>query len=259
MEASSPSCTRWPNSRSASDPGVSRVGLRWENTLLDQVESDRFFSRFERDANVSRVGGGGKDGGTTSASLAMATGGSDDERCKCSNSVSIAVTRVSSMYKLGSAFTGPECTHSVLFTRSNARSGVVPFVSGAAITIWDGLSALGDIWMGKVVDALSSKVGWMRKYLPESLSQSRFEASFCWAREMASAWRRELSVRFRRWVTAMEEDWSRAIISARAGKMVARRGEVAVGMNRVVLQMGIVGVGWRGWVLSVVLGLVHLS
>lgn len=49
----------------------------------------------------------------------------------------------------------------------------------------------------------------------------------------------------------MVEDWSRAISSAREGKIVARRGEVGVGVQRVVLQMGIVGVGCCGCVLVV--------
>ena len=57
--------------------------------------------------------------------------------------------------------------------------------------------------------------------------------------------------RGRRWVAAMVEDWSRAISSARHGKMVASRGEVGVGVQRVVLQMGIVGVGCCGCVLVV--------
>ena len=49
----------------------------------------------------------------------------------------------------------------------------------------------------------------------------------------------------------MVEDWSTAISSARDGKMVASRGEVAVGVQMVVLQMGIVGVGCCGCVLVV--------
>ena len=55
--------------------------------------------------------------------------------------------------------------------------------------------------------------------------------------------------RGRRCVAAMVEDWSRAISSARDGKMVASRGEVGVGAQRVVLQMGIVGAGCCGCVL----------
>ena len=47
----------------------------------------------------------------------------------------------------------------------------------------------------------------------------------------------------------MVEDWSSAINSAREGKMVARRGDVAVGVQRAVLQMGIVGAGCCGCVL----------
>lgn len=54
---------------------------------------------------------------------------------------------------------GPEWMTSVFEGRSSARSGVAPFVSGAAIVILSGLRALGVISMGKVVDALSSKVG----------------------------------------------------------------------------------------------------
>ena len=57
--------------------------------------------------------------------------------------------------------------------------------------------------------------------------------------------------RGRRWETAIEEDWSRAISSARVGKIVAMRGEVGVGVERLVWQIWIVGVGWRGCVLVV--------
>lgn len=60
---------------------------------------------------------------------------------------------------------------------------------------------------------------------------------------MASDWRSKLVCRSRRWATAIEEDWSSAISSASLGKMVATRGEVAVGVKRLVWQIWIVGAG----------------
>ena len=69
------------------------------------------------------------------------------------------MTSVSSTYKLGSAFTGPAYTLNVLLARSSASSGVPPPVSGAATMILSGFRALGVMEMGKVVLALSSRVG----------------------------------------------------------------------------------------------------
>ena len=115
---------------------------------------------------VRSPGGGGKDGGVMTvgfcAVAAIVGAVVDEERCRCSKSTSIAVMRVSSTYRLGSAFIGPAYTLNFLLARSSTSSGVAPPVSGAAMTIFSGLSALGVMEMGKVVLALSRRVGWMR-------------------------------------------------------------------------------------------------
>lgn len=140
-----------------------RWGWGWrEKTLRDHVDSERFG---RREVRVRRVGGGGKVMVGSCAVVAAAVledEEDEEERCRCKRSTNMPVMSVSSTYKLGSAFTGPAYTLSFLDDRSRTKRGVRPPVSGAAKTIFSALRELGVMEMGKVVLALSRRVGWMR-------------------------------------------------------------------------------------------------
>lgn len=128
---------------------------------------------------------------------------------------------------------------SVRFVSERVRRGDV--VSGAEMVMISGFEGFGVMVMGRVVAALSSKVGCIRQYLSLASSQRSILASRSWARLTASACRETDSLRESLWDTATVEDWSRAMRPANLGKIEVMRGEVDVGFERLELLIWMVG------------------
>ena len=150
-----------------------------EKAARYQGDNERFLLRAERADGESRLGGGGKVGTMVLTFGVIGSITRVEDRYRCSKRHKSALRRVSSVYREGSAVTAVVWIVSVRDARASVSNGVEASVSGAEMTIVSGFEALGAMSMGKLVEALSRSVGWIRKNFPESLSQSRLAASFC--------------------------------------------------------------------------------
>lgn len=143
-------------------PSSSSCGCVAED--LYQAEKVRLLLRAGRAVEERMLGGGGKEGAMMGGcEVVVMRVGAEEERWRWSRRQRRALRRVSRVYSEGKAAMAAALIVDVRDGRVSVSNAVSPSVSGAEITILSGSRALGEISIGKVVDALSNRVGCIRK------------------------------------------------------------------------------------------------